>query len=264
MFDSVRKHQRVLLFIIVVLIFPAFAFFGIQGYDRMFSDGDSVARVEGERISRTDFEQAQREQFDRIRQMFGASIDPQMFDTPSARRELLEGLIDQRVLSVHARDSRITVSDDRLREAIAGIPGLARPDGTFDLERYRAYVASRGRNEAFKREHAMRRSWMGPASLVPSAWLCLGVLPGTGGLTRLVDKRHIRRDHADVFSTMAEGLRGKRAKEWRLVDDVIARSKFAEAGLEITGCPPEALAQLLRQDADRYGRTLRESGVKPE
>jgi benzoyl-CoA-dihydrodiol lyase len=56
----------------------------------------------------------------------------------------------------------------------------------------------------------------------------LGVLPGTGGLTRLVDKRKIRRDHADVFSTLAEGIRGKRAKEWALVDDVIARSKFVE------------------------------------
>jgi benzoyl-CoA-dihydrodiol lyase len=54
----------------------------------------------------------------------------------------------------------------------------------------------------------------------------LGVLPGTGGLTRLVDKRKIRRDHADVFSTLAEGIRGKRAVEWRLVDSIVARSKF--------------------------------------
>lgn len=54
----------------------------------------------------------------------------------------------------------------------------------------------------------------------------LGVLPGTGGLTRLVDKRRIRRDRADVFSTMAEGMRGKRAVQWNLVDDVFPRSKF--------------------------------------
>src|ERR1700716_1523245 len=56
----------------------------------------------------------------------------------------------------------------------------------------------------------------------------LGVLPGTGGLTRLVDKRKIRRDLADVFSTLAEGVRGARAKEWNLVDAVVARSKFGE------------------------------------
>ncbi|MCC6522810.1 MAG: benzoyl-CoA-dihydrodiol lyase [Polyangiaceae bacterium] len=54
----------------------------------------------------------------------------------------------------------------------------------------------------------------------------LAVLPGTGGLTRLVDKRKVRRDLADVFSTLAEGVRGKRAKDWGLVDDVFPKSRF--------------------------------------
>src|SRR6267378_2598759 len=57
----------------------------------------------------------------------------------------------------------------------------------------------------------------------------LGVLPGTGGLTRLVDKRKVRRDRADVFSTLAEGLKGKRATEWGLIDDSFPTSKFQEA-----------------------------------
>ena len=57
----------------------------------------------------------------------------------------------------------------------------------------------------------------------------LGVLPGTGGLTRLVDKRKVRRDRADVFSTLAEGLKGKRAKEWGLIDEYFPTSKFQEA-----------------------------------
>jgi benzoyl-CoA-dihydrodiol lyase len=56
----------------------------------------------------------------------------------------------------------------------------------------------------------------------------LGVLPGTGGLTRLVDKRKVRRDRADVFSTLAEGMKGKRAKEWGLIDDHFPTSKFQE------------------------------------
>ena len=54
----------------------------------------------------------------------------------------------------------------------------------------------------------------------------LGVLPGTGGLTRLVDKRKIRRDYADMFSTLEEGVRGKRAKKWNLIEDHYPRSKF--------------------------------------
>ena len=56
----------------------------------------------------------------------------------------------------------------------------------------------------------------------------LGVLPGTGGLTRLVDKRKVRRDRADVFSTLAEGLKGKRAKDWGLIEDHFPTSKFQE------------------------------------
>ena len=56
----------------------------------------------------------------------------------------------------------------------------------------------------------------------------LAVLPGTGGLTRLVDKRHVRRDRADFFCTLEEGIRGKRAVEWGLVDAVIPSSSFDE------------------------------------
>ena len=68
----------------------------------------------------------------------------------------------------------------------------------------------------------------GAASVsLPEAPL-LGVLPGTGGLTRVVDKRRVRRDLADVFSTLVEGVRGKRAVQWRLVDRAVARSRFDE------------------------------------
>ena len=56
----------------------------------------------------------------------------------------------------------------------------------------------------------------------------LAVLPGTGGLTRVTDKRKVRRDRADVFCSIEEGVRGDRAKEWRLVDEVVANSKFDE------------------------------------
>src|SRR5438093_1882305 len=57
----------------------------------------------------------------------------------------------------------------------------------------------------------------------------LAVLPGTGGLTRLVDKRRVRRDLADYFCTLEEGIKGKRAVEWRLVDEVVPRSRLGEA-----------------------------------
>ncbi|RJF96311.1 2,3-epoxybenzoyl-CoA dihydrolase [Noviherbaspirillum saxi] len=56
----------------------------------------------------------------------------------------------------------------------------------------------------------------------------LGVLPGTGGLTRLTDKRKVRHDHADIFCTTSEGVRGQRAKDWKLVDEVAKPAQFAE------------------------------------
>ena len=56
----------------------------------------------------------------------------------------------------------------------------------------------------------------------------LGVLPGTGGLTRVTDKRRVRRDHADIFCTLVEGVRAARAKDWRLIDDFAKPQQFAD------------------------------------
>jgi benzoyl-CoA-dihydrodiol lyase len=67
----------------------------------------------------------------------------------------------------------------------------------------------------------------------------LGVLPGTGGLTRITDKRKVRRDHADMFCTNPDGVRGQRAKDWRLVDEIVKPQQFAEhvkqRALELAG-----------------------------
>ena len=68
----------------------------------------------------------------------------------------------------------------------------------------------------------------GNASVALPETPLLGVLPGTGGLTRVVDKRKVRRDLADAFSTIAEGVRGKRAVEWRLVDKAVPPSNFKD------------------------------------
>ncbi len=81
----------------------------------------------------------------------------------------------------------------------------------------------------------------------------LGVLPGTGGLTRVVDKRNVRRDRADVFVTLAEGIKGKRAVKWGLVDGVFPRSRFEEAINKRAG---EIVAQAQETRKDRKGVKL--------
>jgi benzoyl-CoA-dihydrodiol lyase len=80
----------------------------------------------------------------------------------------------------------------------------------------------------------------------------LAVLPGTGGLTRVVDKRRVRRDLADVFGTLAEGVKGRRAVEWRLVDGVYPPSRFREAVAERA----RALAATSDRPASGPGVTL--------
>ena len=96
----------------------------------------------------------------------------------------------------------------------------------------------------------------------------LGVLPGTGGLTRVTDKRHVRHDLADVFCTTTEGVRGQKAKDWRLVDDIARPAQFAarvqERALELAGAsdrPAAAkgvalapLARTIEADALRYSQ----------
>ncbi len=88
----------------------------------------------------------------------------------------------------------------------------------------------------------------------------LGVLPGTGGLTRLVDKRKVRRDRADVFSTLAEGLKGKRAKEWGLIDDTFTTTKF-QSSID------DRVAQIVSSRSERekdFGESrLHRDGIPP-
>ncbi len=80
----------------------------------------------------------------------------------------------------------------------------------------------------------------------------LGVLPGTGGLTRLVDKRKVRRDRADIFCTLAEGIRGKRAIEWKLIDGTAPRSRFDAAVSERVA----ALGKIAEDHSGRVGVSL--------
>ncbi len=80
----------------------------------------------------------------------------------------------------------------------------------------------------------------------------LAVLPGTGGLTRLVDKRKVRRDLADVFCAVEEGIKGQRAVDWRLVDEIAPASKFADA----VRARAEALAESSDRPADAQGVML--------
>src|SRR5438270_7013142 len=86
-------------------------------------------------------------------------------------------------------------------------------------------AAGGGYELALATDHIMLADDGAAAVALPELPL-LAVLPGTGGLTRVVDKRKVRRDHADYFCTIEEGIKGKRALQWRLVDEIVPNSKL--------------------------------------
>jgi peptidyl-prolyl cis-trans isomerase D len=142
MFDSIRKHQRVLQGVLLLLILPSFVFFGISGYQNFMSPDVGLASVGGQMISQQEFDQAQRQRLAQMRQVLGDAVDAGMLDTPEARSELLEGLVAQRAMAAEAAARKIAVTDDRVRQTIMAIPGLTREDGSFDDARYKALLSS--------------------------------------------------------------------------------------------------------------------------
>ena len=143
MFDFIRSHQRLMQLILLILIVPSFVFFGVQGYDRMSQNTQTVAKVGGQSISQGELDNAQREQVARMRQTYGAAIDAAMFDTPEARAQTLDGLIAQRVLMQQAQKQSLGTSDRQLQETIAAIPQL-QENGKFSQDRYLALLAQQG------------------------------------------------------------------------------------------------------------------------
>src|SRR5918911_327423 len=98
MFEFVRTHTRLFQFVLVLLIFPSFVFFGIQGYSR-FTEGQhqTIAKVAGRTITQAEWEAAHREQVERVRRQM-PGIDVKLFDTPQMRQQTLDGLVRDRVM----------------------------------------------------------------------------------------------------------------------------------------------------------------------
>lgn len=148
MFEFIRTHQRLMQFLLLLIIFPSFALVGIQSYSRFGEAENVIAKVGEQSITQPDYDAAQREQMERFRQMFGAQFDAKMFDTPEARQGILDNLIAQRALTTETASKHLTVADSALQQSVLSIPGLTGPDGKFDGERYRSLLAMQGMTPA--------------------------------------------------------------------------------------------------------------------
>lgn len=155
MFNVVTKHKRLIQIAFVLLIVPPFAFFGLESYTRSMSGADEVARVDGMPVSQREFEEARRAQLDRMRAVFGRSVDAAALDSPEAREAVLEALVAQRLVTTAALGAGVTVSDESLREMILANPSFQR-DGRFDVATYRQLLRAQGMSEALYEERLRR------------------------------------------------------------------------------------------------------------
>ncbi|HXE46970.1 MAG TPA: SurA N-terminal domain-containing protein [Ramlibacter sp.] len=146
MFDFVRKHMKVMQFLLFLLIFPSFVLVGINGYNRFREKGEAVAKVDGQDILQGDWDAAHKREIDRLRQSM-PTLDSKLLESPAAKYGTLERMVRDRVLAAAAAKSKLVTSDLRLarelqqNEMIAALRG---PDGKLDMERYRQLVGAQG------------------------------------------------------------------------------------------------------------------------
>ena len=146
MFDFVRKHTKIMQFLLFLLIFPSFVLFGLEGYSRMREKGAVVATVNGTDILQPELDNAHKIQVDRMRAAM-PNLDAKLFDSSIAKQATLDRLVRERLLQVAAQKMHLGVSDQRLANELQqnpNIAGLRRPDGSLDLERYRQLLATQG------------------------------------------------------------------------------------------------------------------------
>jgi peptidyl-prolyl cis-trans isomerase D len=133
MFDYVQENKRVVQ-VVLFLIIITFGFFGVDQYNKS-GGGEAPATVNGEKISQQDFDNALRQQQERVREQAGANFDPALFDKPEIKSMILDSLVNQRLLSSEARNVGLTLSDAQLQQLIESIEAF-HVDGKFDKQRY--------------------------------------------------------------------------------------------------------------------------------
>ncbi len=141
MFDAVRNNKRIVQGFLVLIMLP-FAFFGLDSYFNGGGAGAGVAKVGDVQISQQEYQQALREQQDRVRSQVG-QVDPKMFENPAFRKAILDDLINRRLLLIEAGKRRLYVSDEAVRNAIASIEAF-HENGKFSTQRYEALLRGQG------------------------------------------------------------------------------------------------------------------------
>lgn len=144
MFDSIRKHTKVTMGFLFLLIVPSFVLFGLDGYNRSAESGATVAQVDGKKINQSEWDRAHQNEVARLRVSM-PSLDVKLLDTPEARYATLERLVQERVIAAAAEKFKLSTSDQRLARELeknSEISSLRQADGKLDMDRYRQLLSS--------------------------------------------------------------------------------------------------------------------------
>lgn len=143
MFNFIRRHQRLMQLVLLILILPSFVLIGVSGYSNYVSGDEDLVKVGDQAVTAQEFDMARRNQLNDLQRSMGGAFDPALVDTPAAKQQLLDSLVDRRVLIEIATKERFSVSDSALRQAIAAMPEL-QEDGVFSAQRYNQLLAGAG------------------------------------------------------------------------------------------------------------------------
>jgi peptidyl-prolyl cis-trans isomerase D len=146
MFDSIRNHSKILMGLLFLLVIPSFVLFGIEGYRNFDDKGAVVARVDGQKITQSEWDAAHQAEVDRIRASV-PNLDPKLLDSAQARYATLEKIVNERVIARASDKQLLVTSDQRLARYLQqdpSIAGLRGADGKLDMDRYRQLAASQG------------------------------------------------------------------------------------------------------------------------
>ena len=147
MLELIRRNKFVSKIILLVFIVPSFVFFGVQGYD-MIGAGNAPAKVKGKPISEQEWENAQREHADTLRQQSGQQFDPAWIESPDFKWIVLERLINEKVIAAEIAALGLTVPDEAVLQKIMEIPGITTADGRLDRERYESALRAQGLSDS--------------------------------------------------------------------------------------------------------------------
>ncbi|MBY0572836.1 MAG: SurA N-terminal domain-containing protein [Undibacterium sp.] len=145
MFDYIRTHKRIMQLLLLILIFPAFALFGVDSFMRSSNANGAVATVGNLKVSKQEFDQALRSQLDRLKQAYGQDFDAQVLNTPEARKGILDDLVARKAMTLETTKSNLTVTDEVLQKNLRSLEELKKPDGSFDRDRYMSLLAMQGK-----------------------------------------------------------------------------------------------------------------------